>query len=82
MNPLREPNGTAAQHKAMSRFGAPYNYIVNLNNSTDVVNAAEKACSHPFSAYAPPSFRVASLVDRMCSLVEDDSFIAISSEAA
>ena len=73
LNPLREEKGKVAQHKALSKIGFPYSYVVDLGNVTDVVGAAEMAHTFRFPSYVPPSFRPYSLVDRMCSLLEDSS---------
>lgn len=74
LNPLRKSGGDDTQHKALSRLGFPYTYVVDLSNSTQVVQAAEWACKFRFTSYVPPQNRVDSLVDRMCTVIEDDSF--------
>jgi len=51
----------------------PYVYNVNLTDHDGVVQAAEWASRYRFSSYVPAEFRVNSLVDRMCALLEDDS---------
>ena len=78
LNPLREANGVWPQHKAMSRIGFPYSYVVDLENITSVVQAAELSYKYRFSSYVPPSYRIKSLVDRMRRLLEDDSFCTCS----
>ena len=53
--------------------GMPYSYVVDLDNTKQVVQAAEWATQYRFSSFVPAQFRVESLVDRICSLVEDES---------
>ena len=74
LNPLREIGSSDTQHKALARLGFPYTYIVDLSNSRQVVQAAKWASKFRFTSYVPPQFRVESLADRMCTVVEDDSF--------
>ena len=73
LNPLREGSRLWTQHKAMSRMGFPYTYVVDLENITSVVEAAEWSFRYRFSSYVPPSYRVQSLLHRMRVLLEDDS---------
>jgi hypothetical protein len=80
LNPLRQENGVWPQHKAMSRIGFPYTYVVDLENITSVVQAAEWSHKYRFTSYVPPSYRVKSLVYRMRRLLEDDSFCTCSKE--
>jgi hypothetical protein len=74
LNPIRE-DGEAdyTQHKALSRLGMPYVYNINLTDHDTVVQAATWATIYRFSSYVPADFRVESLVDRMCALLEDDA---------
>ena len=74
LNPIRgDGEANYTQHKALSRLGMPYVYNVNLTDHDGVVQAAEWASRYRFSSYVPAEFRVGSLVDRMCSLLEDDA---------
>jgi hypothetical protein len=74
LNPIREEGeSNYTQHKALSRLGMPYVYNVNLTNHDGVVQAAEWASQYRFSSYVPAEFRVNSLVDRMCAMLEDDA---------
>lgn len=74
LNPLRKTGGGDTQHKALSRLGFPYTYIVDLSNHTQVVQSAEWASKYRFNSYVPPQYRIESLIDRMCGILEDDSF--------
>jgi hypothetical protein len=51
----------------------PYVYNVNLTDHDGVVRAAQWASRYRFSSYVPHEFRVGSLVDRMCAVLEDDA---------
>lgn len=73
LNPLRKRNGVDTQHKTLSRLGFPYTYTVDLDNVTQVVQAAEWASKYRFASYVPPQYRVESLVNRMCTVIEDDA---------
>jgi hypothetical protein len=73
LNPLRKSGSDITQHKTLSRLGFPYTYVVDLSNTSQVVQAAEWASRYRFSSYVPPQYRVESLVNRMCIIVEDDS---------
>jgi len=82
LNPLRKGSKVWTQHKAMSRIGFPYAYIVELENITRVVEAAEWSFRHRFSSYVPPPHRVKSLLHRMRFLLEDDSFCVSSNTSS
>lgn len=73
LNPLRDTNSRWVQHKLLTRLGFPYTYIVNLQDISSVIEAADRSVKYRFEAYTPPNFRVASLIDRMCDLLEDTS---------
>ena len=77
LNPVYEKDANHTQHKALSRIGFPYSYVVDLDNVTNVVHAAELSYKYRFSSYVPPSYRVESVVNRMRSLLEDDSFCSL-----
>jgi len=51
----------------------PYVYTVDLDNIEGVVQAAEWASTYRFPSFVPPEFRVNSVMDRMCALLEDDA---------
>ena len=61
INLLRKGSKVWTQHKAMSRIGFPYTYIVELENITRVVEAAERSFRYRFSSYVPPPHRVKSV---------------------
>ena len=46
---------------------------MNLTDHDGVVRAAQWASRYRFSSYVPHEFRVGSLVDRMCAVLEDDA---------
>ncbi len=77
LNPVYKEDANHTQHKALSRIGFPYSYVVDLDNVTNVVHAAEQSYKYRFSSYVPPSYRVESVVNRMRSLLEDDSFCSL-----
>jgi len=70
LNPLRDDDLHFAQHKLLSRLGFPYTYVIDLHNVTSVLEAAEWSAKYRFESYIPPNFRIASLVDRMCDVLE------------
>jgi hypothetical protein len=76
LNPLRENTRSWTQHKALSKIGYPYSYVVDLENTTNVVEAALYSYENRFESYVPPAHRINSLVDRLAMLLEDDSFCA------
>jgi len=51
----------------------PYVYTVDLVDIEGVVRAATHASTYRFSSYVPPEFRVNTLIDRMCALIEDNA---------
>jgi hypothetical protein len=73
LNPLRKSDSEDTQHKTLSRLGFPYTYVIDLDNKTQVVQAAKWASEYRFSSYVPPQYRVESLINRMCTIVEDDT---------
>ena len=73
INPLRKSGGKDTQHKALSRIGFPYSYVVDLSNTTQVIQAAKWASFYRFSSYVPPQFRIESVVNRMCTILEDEA---------
>ncbi len=77
LNPLRKSQLKYTQHKALARLGFPYTYVVDLENITQVIQAAEWASKYRFLSYVPPQYRVESLVNRMCAMLEDDTFCAV-----
>lgn len=70
LNPLRDEDTHFPQHKLLSHLGFPYTYVIDLDNVTSVLEAAEWSIKYRFHSYIPPNFRIASLVDRMCNLLE------------
>jgi hypothetical protein len=73
LNPLRTSGGKNTQHKSLSRLGFPYVYTIDLNNHTGVLQAAEWASRFRFHSYVPPQYRVSSVVDRICNILENDT---------
>ncbi len=73
LNPLRESGGRNTQHKALSRIGFPYTYVVDLKNISQVVQSAEWASRYRFHSYVPPQYRIDSVVSRICTVLEEDS---------
>ena len=73
LNPLRQSGGTHTQHRALSRIGFPYTYVIDLRNTTQVLQAAEWSSKYRFNSYVPPQYRVDSVVNRICGVIEEDS---------
>jgi Glycosyltransferase family 18 len=61
------------QHRPLSLLGMPYVYNIDLDNVTNVLEAANWAVQYRFSTYTPWEFRPNSMIDRVCALMEDES---------
>jgi len=62
-----------SQHRPLSLLGAPYVYNVRLDNTAEVLQAAEHAVRFRFDSYVPWEYRPSAMVSRACSIVEDDT---------
>ena len=65
------------QHPHLRSVGAPYVYNVAVTDVDSVLEAAESSARHRFSSYIPPNFRVSSMLDRVCTMLKDESMCAV-----
>lgn len=61
------------QHSPLSMLGMPYVYNIDLNNVTNVLEAARSAHKYRFSSYTPWEYRPEAMIARTCALLEDDA---------
>ena len=66
------PSIIETQHTPLTLLGAPYVYNIDLTYKDEVLQAANRAVRYRFSSYTPPELKPNAMIDRVCSIMEDN----------
>lgn len=58
---------TDTQHAALSMLGAPYVYNYDINDTSALLQAAERAVKNRFASFVPSAFRVEGVASLVCA---------------